>query len=238
LQDVPGPGALVIPSLQSQLGLYLTSTGGVADPNALYILWGGANDLYSAVETPGETPAQIAATETAMAGTLAGEISVLSSAGAKNFLWLNLPQLASTPRAVLDGLSPAVNGALAAASTQFRTDVAADSAALESLLGVKIADVDVYGLYLAIMANPAAFGYVNVTTPAQGLSGINPDQYLFWDVPSHPTTTGHALIGELAATDVLQTFGPEPSTWVIIGTGLFAFAWLGRKSRARHQSVE
>jgi outer membrane lipase/esterase len=47
LHDVPGPGNLTIPSLQSQLGLYLGSTGGVANPNALYILWGGANDLYS-----------------------------------------------------------------------------------------------------------------------------------------------------------------------------------------------
>ena len=61
-------------------------------------------------------------------------------------------------------------------------------------LGVRIADVDIYGLYQSILANPAAFGYTNVTTPAQGLA-VNPDQYLFWDTPSHPTTTGHRLIG-------------------------------------------
>ncbi len=59
------PGDPVIPSLSQQVALALSGTGGVADPNALYVLWGGANDLYGAVETPGATPADVAATETA-----------------------------------------------------------------------------------------------------------------------------------------------------------------------------
>jgi len=227
LQDVPGPGSLVIPSLQSQLGLYLTSTGGLANPNALYVLWGGANDLYSAVETPGETAAQVAATETAMAGTLAGEIGVLAGDGAKNFLWLNLPQLASTPRAAADGLNSTLNTALANASTQFSTDIATDTAALEQSLGVKIADVDVYGLFQKIMINPSAFGYTNVTTPAQGLAGVNPDQYLFWDVPGHPTTTGHVLIAQAADAAINSTFAPEPASWTAAGIGLLMLAWVG-----------
>ena len=233
LQDVPGPGSLVIPSLQSQLGLYLASTGGTANPNDLYILWGGANDLYSAVETPGETAAQVAATETAVANTLAGEITVLAGDGAKNFLWLNLPQLASTPRAASDGLSASLSTALANASTQFSTDIAADTAALEQSLGVKIADVNVYGLFQEIMMNPLAFGYTNVTTPAQGLAGVNPDQYLFWDTPSHPTTTGHVLIAEAADAAINTTFAPEPGSWAGAALGLLGLAWLGTRRLAR-----
>jgi phospholipase/lecithinase/hemolysin len=132
----------------------------------------------------------VAATETAMTNSLVNDIGILAAAGARNFLWLNLPQLATTPRGAGDPL----NSALAAASTQFRTDVATDTLLLQQSLGVRIADVDIYGLYQAILANPAAFGYTNVTTPAQGLP-VNPDQYLFWDLPSHPTTTGHRLIG-------------------------------------------
>ena len=58
----------------------------LADPNALYMFWGGANDLYGAVETPGETAAQVAATESAAIASLANDITVLSAAGAKNFL--------------------------------------------------------------------------------------------------------------------------------------------------------
>ena len=70
-----------------------------------------------------------------------------------------------------------------------------------------------------LMADPAAYGYTNVTTPAQGLA-VNPDQYLFWDTPSHPTTTGHRLIGFDAESAVLNTFAPEPATWVVAAVGL------------------
>jgi len=232
LQDVPS-GPFTIPSLQSQVGLYLSGVGGHADPNALYILWGGANELYSAVETPGVTAAQIAATEAQMVQSLGIDVAALASAGAKNFLWLNLPQLATTPRGANDSnmVSPQVAAAFAAASTQFASDVTSESALLDSILGVHIADVDVYSLYQSILANPAAFGYSNVTGFAQGNPLANPDQYLFWDYASHPTTTGHFLIGEAADAAVLSTFIPEPATWIAGGAGLFIVVWRRRKTR-------
>ena len=191
-----------------------------------YILWGGANDLYGAVETPGETAAGVAATETAVINSLVSDIGLLTAAGARDFLWLNLPQLATTPRGEADPL----NAALSQASAQFRSDVASESALLDASLGVRIADVDVYGLYQSILANPAAFGYTNVTTPAQGLN-VNPDQYLFWDLPSHPTTTGHRLIALSADTAVVNTFAPEPATWAFTAGGLLLLAW-ARRSRS------
>jgi phospholipase/lecithinase/hemolysin len=87
--------------------------------------------------------------------------------------------------------------------------------------------VDIYGLYQSILANPAAYGYTSVTTPAQGLA-VNPDQYLFWDLPSHPTTTGHELIGLAADTAVLSTFAPEPATWAVAAAGLILLVWVRR----------
>ena len=212
------PGDPLIPSLAQQVGINLTASGGVADPNALYVFWGGSNDLYGAVETPGETAAQVAATESAAIASLANDIGILSAAGAKNFLWLNLPQLATTPRGMADPL----NAALAQASTQFRTDVATQSALLSQSLGVRIAVADIYTLYQNILANPAAYGYTNVTTPAQGLA-VNPDQYLFWDFPSHPTTTGHRWVGLTAESAVANTFVPEPGTWVVSAGLLLLF---------------
>jgi outer membrane lipase/esterase len=224
------PGDPVIPSLAQQVGLALAASGGHADPNALYVFWGGANDLYGAVETPGQTPGGVAATETAMVNSLVSDIELLDAAGARNFLWLKLPQLATTPR----GMGDPLNAALAQASTQFRADVASQTALLTQTLGVRIADVDIYGLYQSILANPAAFGYTNVTTPAQGLA-VNPDQYLFWDLPSHPTTTGHRLIGLDAETAVLNTFAPEPATWVV-GAGLILL--VGWRKRLRHSGKQ
>src|ERR1019366_2235346 len=160
---------------------------------------------------------------TAMVNSLVNDVALLDAAGARNFLWLNLPQLATTPR----GAGGPLNAALAQASTQFRTDVASKTALLTQTLGVRIADVDVYALYQAILANPAAYGYTNVTTPAQGLA-VNPDQYLFWDLPSHPTTTGHELIGLAADTAVLSTFAPEPATWAVAAAGLILLVWVRR----------
>ncbi len=232
LNNVPYSPTLTIPSLSSQVGLYLTSTGGVANPNALYVIWGGANDLYSALETPGETAAEIAATETAMASSLEGDIEALAAAGAKDFLWLDLPQLATTPRGALDLMStPSLATAFSDASQQFATDVSTDSALLDNALGVKIADVDIYGLYQAILADPAAYGYTNVTGYAQGNAGVNPNQYLFWDLDSHPTTTGEALIADAAYNSVQTTFAPEPATWTMAGSGLLLMA-LWRRRRA------
>jgi phospholipase/lecithinase/hemolysin len=216
------PGDPLIPSLAQQVGLALAASDGHADPHALYVFWGGANDLYGAVETPGETAAGVAATETAMVNSLVNDVVLLDAAGARNFLWLNLPQLATTPRGAGD-----LNAALAQASTQFRMDVASNTALLTQTLGVRIADVDVYALYQAILANPAAYGYTNVTTPAQGLA-VNPDQYLFWDIPSHPTTTGHRLIGLSADVAVSDTFTPEPQTWAVAAGGLLLLVWVRR----------
>jgi outer membrane lipase/esterase len=230
LQNVPD-GPFTIPSLQTQVGTYLASVGGSADPNSLYILWGGANDLYSAVETPGETAAGIAATETAMVVSLSDDIAALAANGAKDFLWLNLPQLGTTPRGAADlaAVSPAVGTAFTNASTQFASDVSSESALLESALGVTIADVNIYGLYQSILADPSAFGYTNVTGYAQGNASANPDQYLFWDFDSHPTTTGHVLIGEAADAAVLSTFVPEPETWAMAGLGALLVLWRRRK---------
>ena len=115
-----------------------------------------------------------------------------------------------------------LNAALAQASTQFRTDVATQSALLSQSLGVRIAVADIYTLYQNILANPAAYGYTNVTTPAQGLP-VNPDQYLFWDPESHPTTTGHRLVGLAAESAVASTFVPEPGTWVVSAGLLLLF---------------
>lgn len=227
LQDVPA-SPQAIPSLQSQVGLYLSGVGNHPDPNALYIFWGGANDLYSAVETPGETAAGIASTETQMVASLGSDIGALAAAGAKNFLWLDLPQLATTPRGAFDStqVSSPVAAAFANASTQFASDVMSESALLAATLGIHVADLDIYTLYQQILANPAAFGYTNVTGFAQGDPSANPDHYLFWDFPSHPTTTGHALIGEAADRSVLATFTPEPATFAMAGAvlllGLYA----------------
>ncbi|MBU6476861.1 MAG: autotransporter domain-containing protein [Xanthomonadaceae bacterium] len=47
INNSPGTPAGV-PTLPTQLGMYLQATGGKADANALYAVWGGANDIFYA----------------------------------------------------------------------------------------------------------------------------------------------------------------------------------------------
>ncbi|MBN8736505.1 MAG: autotransporter domain-containing protein [Xanthomonadales bacterium] len=45
LNNSPGTPS-VVPTLPTQLGMYLQATGNRADPNTLYSVWGGANDVF------------------------------------------------------------------------------------------------------------------------------------------------------------------------------------------------
>jgi phospholipase/lecithinase/hemolysin len=61
---------------------------------------------------------------------------------------------------------------------------------------VHIYVVDVYQMYMDVLADPAAYGYVNVTDGALYVGG-DPDAYLWWDF-GHATTGFNALIAEEA----------------------------------------
>jgi outer membrane lipase/esterase len=56
-----------IPSLKSQVTAYLAANGGKADPNALYSVWGGANDMFS-ITNPANAPAVIGGAVTSEIG--------------------------------------------------------------------------------------------------------------------------------------------------------------------------
>src|SRR5690606_40709607 len=51
------------PSLASQVGAYLGANGGSADPNALYSVWGGANDLFTIVNRSEEHTSELQSRE-------------------------------------------------------------------------------------------------------------------------------------------------------------------------------
>ena len=68
-------------SLATQAGAYLARNGGAADPNALYTVWGGANDLF-AVAAGAPAQATIASAVTAQIGV----VGALTNAGARYIL--------------------------------------------------------------------------------------------------------------------------------------------------------
>ena len=173
--------------------------------NALYTIWGGANDLLDMVNDP----------KTA-ADNLYSNILTLSGEGAKFFLWLNLPQLGDVP--VVKAQGPAAIAALNAASSAFNAEWTVDLSNLQSQ-GINVVGLNIGSLFSQIIADPTAFGLQNATGSAQG-QAVDPNKFLFWD-GLHPTTAGHALVADFAF-DNLAT--PEPFSAGLALMGLFGVA--------------
>ena len=83
---------------------------------------------------------------------------------------------------------------------------------LDGITGINIVRFDTFAFLTDIVANPAKYGFVNVTQPCY--SGFvapdptatvcaNPDAYLFWDI-EHPTTRMHTLLADQLFGSVLH----------------------------------
>lgn len=202
--------------MANQIALFLALNGGAAPANALYTLWGGANDILNA-----QNPITAA-------DNIAAEIGALAAAGGKNFLWLNLPDLGSIP--LVSG-NPAAAAAANAASQAFDLEWASQLGNLQGI-GINVVGVDVETLFNAIHSNPSAYGLNNVTTPCAITPGCNPNTALFWDA-EHPTTAGHELVADLAFNTAVA---PEPSTWILVSTSFIGLAGVVRRKAAQRLS--
>jgi phospholipase/lecithinase/hemolysin len=205
-----------VPNLPQQVQMYLQKSP-QADPKALYTVLMGANDFFG-----GQTDPSIPA------NAVNAALTSLIAAGAKTIIVPNLPPQGITPS--IRGQGQAAVNAINSLDVQFNADLAADVKTLQqNNPGVKIALVDLFDEANAIIKNPGAFGFTNVTDeginapPATDLS-----KYLFWD-PVHPTTVGHTLIADAAFAVAV----PEPTGLALMGVcgcGLALRAW--RRKRA------
>lgn len=141
-----GPGGLDIRDLPQQVQDYLSSRGGKADPNALYFVWSGGNDIPTAA---GAGTSNAPAVASAAALSQVGQIATLSKAGAKLIIAPNLPAFGNTPAAlyavidniaVSQNLSATQSGALkSAVAAVLRSEATPTSAAQEALTGKALA---------------------------------------------------------------------------------------------------
>ena len=85
---IVGNITVTIENMGQQVTDYLAAVNNVADGNALYSVWGGANDLFND---------DSAANVTATAARVGALVTRLAQAGARSFIVPNVPPLGDTP---------------------------------------------------------------------------------------------------------------------------------------------
>jgi outer membrane lipase/esterase len=198
----PGPGyppttfIAFAPSLTTQINAYLAANGGHANPNALFTVFGGANDLFYTL-AGARSQAQFlgaAGAEVALVGKLEG-------AGARYVLVPTLPDVGQTPF----GLSQGAAGS--AGITQLSAGYNATLFGGLKAAGLRVIPIDVFHFLREITAAPATYGLTNVTAKACGTAaalGCNPanfvdpsaaETYAYAD-DVHPSTAAHRLLSQ------------------------------------------
>ena len=156
INPIPIAPGVNIPNVPQQVALYLSQHGGKADPNALYILEGGGNDIVDAngVGSPDYLGFQIAL-------GISGIEVALRRAGAKNFLIPTLIDVSHLP--VAQPIAPICT------TSQPRCQ----TSTLDSFLLVEQthprhaypSHQDVYDLIQGVFTDTTHFGFTDVTDP-------------------------------------------------------------------------
>ncbi len=208
----PPASNLNLPGVLGQVNLFtqsLQANNQQADPNALYTVWGGANDyLFGGVTDPTETVTN-----------LSNAIGNLAQAGAKNIAVFNLPDLGKIPFAIANGVE---------VSTGLTQLTLGHNAALEQALDgfsvnsdVNIIRVDINSLFNRVVANPGEFGFTqNPAIPCvigdtlnNSIASLcdNPNEFVFFD-GVHPSSKAHRLIADATLSAIQHQPIPEPPT--------------------------
>jgi thermolabile hemolysin len=196
-----GLATLANTGLASQVATYLQASGPAgADPAALHTVWIGSNDVFTTLTFGGDMNSTVVQ---AVQNTVQAVVT-LASHGARHILVVNLPDLGLTPFGLSLGQS-------FSAQLSYLTD--AYNAGLQQALnaldaaGIRTIRLDAADLIRDIVADPAAFGLVNVTTEAS-TSGDDPQSYLFWD-QVHPTAAGHQAVAARAVEELVAYYSPR-----------------------------
>jgi phospholipase/lecithinase/hemolysin len=223
-----------------QLNAFSASSPSFDPDSSLFLVWLFPNDVFYANNTmppggvgsfsgsegapltgPPETfGSQIVTTAVT---NVIGSIQQLAAAGARHFLVANAPDLGQIPEFIDD--SEPLRQALSNLSQGFNLQLNLQLNALgANRPDLSLTSFDFEELFREVRADPAAFGFSNVSDGCVLVLACVTDptaqsRYLFWD-GSHPTTAGHALIGRRMYEAVhVPVPGPLPALGVALALG-------------------
>ena len=200
---VNSTGALgPIPSMATQTANYLAANGGRADAQALYTVWGGANDLFAITSGGADPTTTIGGAVTAQIGI----VGTLTQAGAQYILVPTVPDLGVTPAFRAQGALAQAQGT--ALTVNYNNALFSGLAAAN----LRVIPLDTFHFLQEVVANPSAFGLTNITgtacqpqitansltcNPTSYVSPDAPYTYLFAD-GVHPSSAGHRALADFA----------------------------------------
>src|SRR5688572_24407286 len=195
----PAPPTQFAPSLTTQVNAYLARNGGHADPDALFTVWGGANDLFFHLNGA-TTQAQFLAA----AGAQVNLVGVLTHAGARYILVPTMPDVGRTPFGLSQG--PAGSAGITALVNGYNATLFGGI----QQAGYRVIPLDTFNFLREISAAPSTYGFSNVTAPAcvgvpsslvcnpNSLVSPNAGETHAFADGVHPSAGAHRLLGQFA----------------------------------------
>ena len=229
--------------LTAQRDRLLADHPGGLDPNALYVVFGGGNnvqDMLTGVRSPGNEGLGAPSNVQETIADISSVVGSLYGAGARHLILANVPDVSLVPR-IIELNNPVASFSARAASNGINVGIDAIVAG-HLAAGRDIRKLDVYDLLNDTIADAAALGFTNTTGRAYngddlgfltiGTVVSNPEEYFFWD-GIHPTARVHEILGNAAYALAV----PEPQTWLLLGVGLVVVRTFARHRAAGLRSL-
>lgn len=187
--NVFGPA---LPGMLDQLGELRTPVTRRLNKNALYVVFGGANDFFRILQG-----ADASLVIPAGVGNILQVVRSLREAGAEKIVVVDLPDIGMIPRVTVNGPIAAFGATYLSAKFNEMLNAELDA------LAFPVVRVSLFNLLHDFVANKAKYGFTNVSDAAVPFNVASAGSYLFWD-DVHPTTLAHRFVAEEVYRAVLN----------------------------------